>query len=1149
MNSCLSAETLEELLGGALPEAEAIGARAHLSNCRQCQVLVDRLIERPEWKRWAAVCWPPADSGGLHPRLAEEPALTDLLEKLHATPPPDVFASADTADGSDTPLAFLGPPLHRGDLGSLGPYRVLAELGRGGMGIVLRAYDPELRRTVALKVLPPDRADARARARFVREARAAASISDDHIVPVYAVHNPPDGPPYLIMQYVEGVTLRERVRADGQLAPRDAARVCLQAAKGLAAAHRAGLVHRDVKPGNIMLDSATRRAKLMDFGLVRMATLPGGTTQDGTIPGTPEYMSPEQVREPERIDARTDVYSLGVTLYEALTGEVPFRGVPQMVLRQIVDDEPRPPRRLNDQIPRDLETICLCCLEKEPGKRYRNAEALAEDVRRFLAGEPIQARPIRVWERAVKWAKRRPGVAALLALVAFVTALGFALVTWQWQRAEAARLTSEWNLYFNHIALAERELTAHNWGRAEELLDQCAEQRRGWEWYFLKRLRHAEPATLPLHKRMTMGEGYDLAFSPDSRLLAVPNGDETIKVWDVFTEREVLTLRGHTGRVLCVAFSPDGRYLASTSEDKTVKVWDIEAQRAGGVNSPVLSLHGHTDRVLGVVFSPDGQYLASASPDEFVKVWDSATGELLHNLPGQPPNNPYVTLAFSPNSRRLAFGNADNTVRVCDVTTGQEIFTLAGHAQPVFRVAFSPDGRRLASVARDRVVLLWDLKPNQRGVVTAQFRLGEHSMGVWSVAFSPDGRRLAVGGGMSDAVVRLYDTETGQIVFRLQGHIERVVSVAFSPDGRRLVSAGLDMNVRLWDTASGREALTLRGHHDLVGRVLFSPDGHRIASASADGTVRVWDAARLDANPDPRVLTLPGHAGVVYDVAFSPDCRSLASASADHTVKIWDAATGREIRTLHGHTDTVFSAAFSPDGRQLVSGANDQTARLWDLLTGEEVFKLSGFPGVVRSVAFRSDGRAMATGSMGVVQLWNPQTGQPLAPPLPDDAEYVACVRFSPNGKFLATGGTTRSVSLRDGTTGQEIRPFKGHHTRVFTVAFSPDGRFLASGDGDSRVKIWDAATGQEERTLSGHTGYVFGITFSPDGRYLATASWGEVLVWDAQSRTKVKILRGLAETRSVAFSPDSRRLAAAGGYKGKGEIKIWDASLWEKGP
>ena len=432
MNSCPSAETLEQLPQGTLPKEEEIGLWAHLADCEPCQVRLDRMIEKPEWKRWAAVCWPQrADPGEGHPPLGMEPALAGLLEKLHATPPPDAFGAADTADELDLTLGFLGAPLYPGDLGTLGPYRVQAELGRGGMGIVLRAYDPELQRMVALKVVPPDRADARTRARFVREARAAASIADDYVVPVYAVDNPPNGPPYLVMQYVEGVTLRERIQAEGRLDPGEAARIGEQAAKGLAAAHRAGLVHRDMKPSNIMLERATARARIMDFGLVRTTTLPGGLTQEGTIAGTPEYMSPEQVCAPERINARTDVYSLGVTLYEALTGEVPFRGVQQMVLQQILHDEPRAPRRLNDQIPRDLETICLRCLQKEPGKRYRDAEALADDLTRFLAGQPVQARPVGQVERWWRWGRRNPLVASLVAALFLVLTAGLTGTTSQ----------------------------------------------------------------------------------------------------------------------------------------------------------------------------------------------------------------------------------------------------------------------------------------------------------------------------------------------------------------------------------------------------------------------------------------------------------------------------------------------------------------------------------------------------------------------------------------------------------------------------------------------------------------------------------------------------------------------------------------------
>jgi hypothetical protein len=434
MNSCPSAEALEQLLKDTLAKEQANDLWAHLAACGPCQVLLDRMLEKPEWKRWAAACWPRrADSGGLSSRLALEPALAGLLEKLRATPPPAALGSADTAEGADLSLGCLGPPHDPGDLGTLGPYRVQAELGRGGMGIVLRAFDPQLQRIVALKVVPPDRADARARARFVREAQAAARLTDDHVVPVYAVDNPLNGPPYLVMQYIEGVTLRQRIKAEGRLDPREAARIAEQAARGLAAAHGAGLVHRDMKPSNIILESATARTRIMDFGLVRLTSLPGGLTQEGTVAGTPEYMSPEHVGTPERVDARTDVYSLGVTLYEALTGEVPFRGVQQMVLQQILNDEPRAPRRLNDRIPRDLETICLRCLQKEPGRRYRTAEALAEDLHRFLAGEPIQARPVRAWERALKWAKRQPYAAALAAVsglavvVLFAVILGFTL--------------------------------------------------------------------------------------------------------------------------------------------------------------------------------------------------------------------------------------------------------------------------------------------------------------------------------------------------------------------------------------------------------------------------------------------------------------------------------------------------------------------------------------------------------------------------------------------------------------------------------------------------------------------------------------------------------------------------------------------------
>jgi len=1165
---CPSPESLEQLLADALSKEEMLGMKEHLASCTQCQVLFDQLIEKPEWKQKASVCWPQRpNSMGLHARPAMEPALVGLLEKLHATPPPEAFGLGDTAEELDTSLNFLGVPLHPGDLGTLGPYRVLAELGRGGMGIVLRAYDPDLRRTVALKVLPPDRSDARARARFVREGRAVASIADDHVVPVYAVDNPPDRLPYLVMQYVAGQTLRERIKTEGRLAAREAARICLHAAKGLAAAHGAGLVHRDIKPGNIILETATARAKIMDFGLVRTTALPGGTTQEGTVPGTPEYMSPEQVREPDRIDARTDVYSLGVTLYEALTGEVPFRGVAQMVLQQILNDEPRPLRRINDQIPRDLETICLRCLQKEPGKRYASASALAEDLRRLLAGEPIQARPIRAWERAAKWARRRPAVAALLALVVGITVLGLGLVTWQWWRAESANqdlLAKATELavqakelesknYVGNIAQAALELAMSNSGRAEELLDECPEHRRGWEWHYLKRLRHVPPLTLHLNQRLSAGKGFDLAFSPDGQLLATPSGNKDIKVWTVSTGQEVLTLHGHQDHVVRMAFSPDGRRLASASDDKTLSLWDVSTGRE------IFSCD-HKRPVHGVAFSTDGRFLASASFDQSIKLWDAATGTLLHTFPASFTRSISVTLAFSPDSRRLAAPGVGNTAKVWDVTNGQEIAALRGHTDQVFSMMFSPDSLSLVTAGWEGSIKVWDL-PNggKPGVPSAEvaiprFSVDDLSHAAWCVALSADGRRLAVAGTVVDETVRVYDALTGENIFALRGHSSRVISVAFSPDGRRLASGGVDKTVRLWDTETGQEMLTLRGHENLVGHVLFDPSGRCLASSGEDGTAIIWDTTPLE--QDPRIRTLCDHAGVVDSVAFSPDGRLLASGSGDQTVKIREAMTGNEVLALHGHSGPVNSVAFSPDGRLVASASEDKTVKLWNIEQWRAggvnplMLTLTDFRGGVRCVAFSPDGRHLATSDAAeTVQLWDVATGRELLAPLRGHKAYVKFVAFSHDGKLLATGSTDGTVKLWDAATGETVHTFE-YPTRVMSMALSPDSRLLASGDADRTVRIWETATRKELFSLSGHTNYVIAMACSPDGTRLASASWQEVIVWDTRTGREITRLHGLLGTnRGVAFGPDGQHLAACGGYKAKGEIKIWEASLWEKSP
>ncbi|MDQ5846364.1 MAG: serine/threonine protein kinase [Acidobacteriota bacterium] len=900
-------------------------------------------------------------------------------------------------------------------------YRIEARIGEGGMGEVYRAHDETLRRVVALKVLPADFTfDPERVQRFEQEAFAASRLNHPNIITIFEITYA-DGAHFIAEELVEGETLRHLLTDSQSKTPRPlgverALDIAIQIVAALKAAHTAWIIHRDIKPENIMVRE-DGLVKVLDFGIAKLDEEPRATeseqpaseeaivaesetepvsmglTISGTIMGTASYMSPEQARG-EQLDGRTDLFSVGLLLYEMVTGERLFGGVTRAeALEAVQHVDQALPTNLRGHIPKELQRIIRRALRRDRDERYTSAGDMLEDLNRFKR------------RRENRTARRVIGLSALIgvAAVALVVVAGFLSVSEVWE---------EKILRDGHTAAVRRAVFSPD-GR---LLVSGGEDHQVIVWDFARRERLK---TFTDHAK----EVNAVAFSPDGEWFATGSQDQTVIVWDAARLEKALVLQ-HNGPVHSVTFSSDGTLLASSSSDPSsvsTTLWDTVSWKK-------------VRELPDGIFLGDYHFLANNRwlLDATGRMWDLSTGLKVRDSHPDLKGN---WASVSPDGKRWVSVDVEGQVKFVDLTNQKSLSVQRIHHDHGRSVAFSPDGKWLATAA-ERVVL-WDAATFTRLLPL------EYESIVWSVVFSPDGRWLVSTHG--DGAILVWDVAERELVANLREHSGGVRAVTFSPDGNRVATASEDHSVIVWDAESGHKQAVLEGHRTRVMAVAFSSDGKWLASTDQDSNIIRWDVAQRT----PKLTLRATEWGASYCLAISPDGRTVATTNA-----IYDIETGRQLTPSDTNWAQVYGATFTRDGQRLIGVTVHGAILLADTSDWQvKRQKLAGTPLV--SLSLSTDGNYLVTGEDGkAVRLWSLEPLRELAVIGRHEAR-IKSVAFSPDGTQVASAGDDKMIRLWDVSRRRLITTIGTHTSPVYSVAFSPDGQRLISGEHDRSVRLY----------------------------------------------------------------------------------------------
>jgi WD40 repeat protein len=1038
-------------------------------------------------------------------------------------------------------------------------YECLGELGRGGMGVVYKARHLDLKRLVALKmIVGADYASAEQIERFRREAEAVARLQHPNIVQIYEVGQS-DGRPYFALEYVDGGSLADKLQGT-PMAPTDAARVVETLAGAVHAAHQRGIVHRDLKPANVLL-TTDGTPKIADFGLAKETDASSSRTQEGTVMGTPSYMAPEQAGgKVNAIGPAADTYALGAILYETLTGRPPFKGVTSLdTIMQVVSLEPARPRDVQPQVPRDLETICLKCLRKDPARRYANALELAEDLRRFQAGEPILARPTGSVERLIKWSRRRPMVAGLTAALLIMVGAAFGLMVWRLQETDRAsgleRLGKEKAEQLARESDRAARLDREGKEKAEVAAQEAnkraeAEGRRAEAEKRLK--QQADLAADEARRRRE--ELAQAAFTAQIWRAAGLAVSDPVKALETLEDPQICPLerRDFTWRYQHQLSQRLVRRFAQ-KEEAGVKIKQIvpdgPAQKAG-LKVDDLVIEAGASKVSDLESLQDAIHRRMPGDELRFKVLRGKDTLDLKAVLAKPPVGTELS------DRRVFLG-----VMLENVSRGG---------------ALSPDGKVLATQTADNNVRLWDFATGTPGLLLR----ADHGSRV-NFAFSPDSKTLAT--GYKGGEVKLWDVKTGELKTTLKWDIpdgppRLVQGLAFHPDGKSLTVCGhyydqerekknLDEGFRFfvvwtWDLASGAGKL-LTSHSNAqfkdfwfkdtgLNQVVYSADGKSLAAGTTRGsTVFILDPATGALRQNFRA-----EAGFIGGIAFSPDGKQLAYGNSTGNVFLCDLAAGKIRHRLFGHTQHVDCCNFTADGT-LVTGAYDGMVRIWDVGSGQlRTVLRSG--GRVTCMSLLRGGKELLVVTAREAQVWSLQVAAPattVSIPRPGNQPRPSAVAINAEGTRLAAVGQDDKIRLWE-ITRKLTGPLKngvlsGHKGRTTAIAFGPaDSRLLVSGAEDRQILLWrlDGPGPASPSVLGQHTGTVTFLAVTPDGKSVISGSSddGSVRMWDLDSPGKDNEARNSkcefkvdgARITTAALSRDGKRLVTG---DATGQLHVWD--------